>query len=59
MARRWRDTVNRHGGKVTLVHLPELGIRGNTHFPCSDTNKVGIANLLLKFLADNQLDGGR
>jgi hypothetical protein len=23
MARMWRDTVNRHGGDVTVVHLPE------------------------------------
>jgi len=32
MARRWRDVVNRHGGDVIVVHLPEIGIRGNTHF---------------------------
>jgi len=31
MARVWRDTVNRHGGDETVVHLPEIGIRGNTH----------------------------
>jgi hypothetical protein len=24
MARRWRDVVNRHGGDVTLVRLPEI-----------------------------------
>ncbi|MCY1083419.1 alpha/beta hydrolase [Archangium lansingense] len=56
MARLWRDTVNRHGGDVTLVHLPELGIRGNTHFPFSDTNNVQIADLLSRFLADKNLD---
>jgi hypothetical protein len=27
MARKWRDTVNRHGGDVTVVHLPEFGWR--------------------------------
>ncbi len=58
MARIWRDTVNRHGGNVTLVRLPEIGIRGNTHFAFSDTNNVEIANLLSKFLAEKQLDGG-
>jgi hypothetical protein len=57
MARRWRDVVNRHGGHVTLVHLPEIGIYGNTHFPFSDTNNLVIADLLSKFLADNHLDG--
>lgn len=59
MARLWRDAVNRHGGDVTVVHLPELGIRGNTHFPFSDTNNVEIANLLSKFLAEKHLDGVR
>jgi hypothetical protein len=58
MARLWRDAVSRHGGHVTLVHLPDLGIRGNTHFPFSDTNNVEIANLLSKFLAEKHLDGG-
>lgn len=58
MARTWRDTVNRHGGNVRLVHLPELGIHGNTHFAFSDTNNVEIANLLSTFLAEQQLDGG-
>jgi hypothetical protein len=58
MARLWRDAVNRHGGDVTVVHLPELGIRGNTHFAFSDTNNVEIANLMARFLADKHLDGG-
>lgn len=56
LARRFRDTVNRHGGDVTLVHLPEIGIRGNTHFPFSDLNNLEIADLLSQFLAEKQLD---
>ena len=27
MARHWADAVNRHGGDVTVVHLPEIGTR--------------------------------
>ena len=50
MARLWADAVNRRGGDVTVVHLPEAGIRGNTHFPFSDLNNVEIADLLSKFL---------
>jgi hypothetical protein len=34
MAKRWRDVVNRHGGDVSVVHLPEIGIRGNTTSRC-------------------------
>jgi hypothetical protein len=56
MARKWRDTVNRHGGDVTLIHLPDIGIRGNTHFIFSDLNNVQIADLVSKFLAEKQLD---
>ena len=56
MARLWRDAVNRHGGDVAVVHLPEIGIRGNTHFPFSDLNNVQIADLMSKFLKDKKLD---
>jgi len=56
MARLWRDTVNRHGGDVKLVHLPEIGIKGNTHFPFSDRNNIEIADLVSKFLAEKDLD---
>lgn len=56
MARLWRDAVNRHGGDVTVVHLPEIGIKGNTHFPMSDLNNVQIADVVSKFLAEKNLD---
>jgi pimeloyl-ACP methyl ester carboxylesterase len=56
MARKWRDTVNRYGGDVTVVHLPEAGLRGNTHFPFSDLNNQQVAGLMSKFLASKKLD---
>ena len=56
MARLWRDAVNRRGGDVTVVHLPELGIRGNTHFPFSDLNNLEIADLLSRWLKEKGLD---
>jgi len=55
MAREWRDVVNKHGGDVTVIHLPEVGIKGNTHFPFSDLNNVQIADLVSKFLKDKNL----
>jgi hypothetical protein len=55
-AKRWRDVVNRHGGDVTVVHLPQISIRGNTHFPMSDLNNVQIADQLSKFLSEKKLD---
>lgn len=56
MARKWRDVVNKYGGDVTVVHLPEIGIKGNTHFPFSDLNNVEIADLLSRFLKEKGLD---
>jgi hypothetical protein len=56
MARLWRDAVNRHGGDVTVVHLPEVGIKGNTHFPFSDLNNIQIADLMSKWLKEKKLD---
>jgi hypothetical protein len=56
MAKLWRDAVNRQGGDVTVVHLPEIGIKGNTHFPFSDLNNVEIADLLSAWLKKKGLD---
>lgn len=55
MARQWRDVVNKHGGDVTVIHLPEIGIKGNTHFPFSDLNNVQIADLISQFLKEKGL----
>jgi len=56
MAKLWRDLVNKYGGDVTVVHLPEIGIKGNTHFPFSDLNNLQIAELLSNFLKEKGLD---
>lgn len=56
MARLWAAAINRHGGDATVVHLPEIGVRGNTHFPFSDLNNVQIADLMSGFLAEKHLD---
>lgn len=55
MARQWRDAVNRRGGDVTVIHLPEMGIRGNTHFPFSDLNNLEVADVMSAFLARKKL----
>ena len=55
IAKQFRDMVNKYGGDVTLVHLPEIGIKGNTHFPMSDINSLEIADHLSGFLKDKKL----
>ncbi|NQD70823.1 alpha/beta hydrolase [Sphingobacterium shayense] len=56
MARIWAKTINKYGGDATVVHLPEIGIKGNTHFPFSDLNNIEIADLMSKWLKEKKLD---
>lgn len=55
MARKFVETINRHGGKATLVELPKLGVKGNTHFLMQDLNNDVIADLFDKWLKENKL----
>lgn len=55
-ARLMVEAINRHGGDARNVMLPDLGIRGNTHFPMLDLNNVRIADLLSEFLKAKRLD---
>ncbi len=50
------DAVNARGGQAELLHLPDAGLTGNTHFPFSDLNNVAVADLLSKHLAEHGLD---
>lgn len=56
MAKLWAQAVNRRGGDVQVVALPDIGLRGNTHFPFSDLNNVEVADQLSKFLKAKGLD---
>lgn len=56
MARLWVAAINKHGGDARLVHLPGIGVRGNTHFMMSDLNNVEIADQVSKFLTEKKLD---
>ena len=56
LAQKFVDAINRHGGDAQLLHLPTIGVRGNTHFAFSDLNNQKIADLLSKFLKSKGLD---
>lgn len=55
MGRKFVETINKHGGKATLVELPKIGIKGNTHFLMQDLNNVELADLLDEWLKENNL----
>ena len=56
MARQFVEAVNRHGGDATLVHLPEIGIKGNSHFLMQEKNNEEILQLALKWLKEKGMD---
>lgn len=56
LMRKWGEMLNELGGDVTVVHLPEIGLYGNTHFPFSDLNNIEVANHLSKWLHEKDLD---
>lgn len=56
MARLWAAAINTHGGDAKVVHLPEVGIEGNTHFAFSDLNNIEVADQLSKWLKEKGLD---
>lgn len=56
MARRFADAINRHGGDAEVIHLPDKGLQGNTHFMFSDKNNKDVARLLENWLHQKKLD---
>jgi hypothetical protein len=48
------DRINRNeGGKATLVRLPDVGMKGNSHMLMQDKNNLQVADYLLDWLAKN------
>ena len=46
---------NADGGDVTVIHLPEEGLHGNSHFMFQEKNNAEIANLIATWLAKHDL----
>jgi hypothetical protein len=56
MGKLMRDAINRHGGDASVLHLPDIGIFGNTHFSFADVNNRQIADILSDWLHQKNLD---
>ena len=56
MARQFVDAINRHGGDATLIHLPAIGITGNSHFLMGEKNNQQLAELMAQWLKEKGLD---
>lgn len=58
LMRRWAEMLNERGGDVTVIHFPEVGLHGNTHFPMSDLNNKEVAELMFQWLEERGLTAG-
>jgi len=48
--------LNAQGGNASVLHLPDAGLYGNSHFMFSDLNNVAVADRLMRFLEAKRLD---
>jgi pimeloyl-ACP methyl ester carboxylesterase len=53
------EAVNRLGGSVSQLVLPDIGIRGNSHMLMQDTNNLEVADRVLAWLRSRVEGEGR
>ncbi len=56
LAKKWEALVNQYGGHVEVVSLPDVGLKGNTHFMMADLNNRDVADLIEAWLHKQGLD---
>ncbi|MGH8208966.1 MAG: hypothetical protein ACREU6_05100, partial [Steroidobacteraceae bacterium] len=50
------QAINGAGGDATLIHLPDIGIHGNSHMMMMDKNNLQVADVILAWI-DQHVDG--
>jgi pimeloyl-ACP methyl ester carboxylesterase len=49
--------INNAGGDATMLHLPEVGVFGNSHMFFQDKNNLQVGNLVLSWIDEHVEDG--
>jgi hypothetical protein len=47
------EQLKEKGGDAEMMHLPKLGIKGNSHMLMQDRNNLQLADLILKWIDDH------
>lgn len=55
LARKWEAVMKRHGGDVKVIYLPDIGIKGNTHFLMADLNNKDVADVMDQWMQEKGL----
>jgi pimeloyl-ACP methyl ester carboxylesterase len=53
--RKMAELAKTAGGSIEIVSLPDLGIKGNSHFPMMEKNNAEVADVIHKWLAGKGL----
>ena len=53
--RDFAEHYNADGGDATVIHLPDMGIKGNSHFMFQEKNNAEIADLVAEWLNKHNL----
>jgi hypothetical protein len=54
-ARQFVAALTRFGGEASIIHLPNVGLSGNTHAPMQDANSADVAVVVARFLDEHGL----
>jgi hypothetical protein len=46
--------MKKYGGDVEIVSLPDIGIKGNTHFMMADLNNRDVANEMERWMKEER-----
>jgi pimeloyl-ACP methyl ester carboxylesterase len=55
LAKKWAAVMRKYGSDVTIISLPDIGIKGNTHFMMADLNNKEVANAMEKWMKEKGL----
>ena len=55
LARKWEQVMKKYGGDVTVVYLPDKGVKGNSHFLMADLNNKEVADQMEQWMKDKGL----
>jgi len=47
------NAIKATGGRAALAVLPDMGIKGNSHMMMMDRNNLQVADVIMKWLAEN------
>ena len=50
------EAINNHHGNAVVIHLPDVGVHGNTHYAMSDTNINQVSSVVSLWLKNQGLD---